>query len=81
MHKLLEYFFPKKSQWIDIAVSKYGTTYKLTQMRIVLNSNKKIFRTTKVVEHCTIDVDSIANKVASINSDAVEQKLWEHYNS
>jgi len=44
MTKLLNYLFPKKSQWFDIGCCETSGTYKLVQMRYNLKTNKKEFR-------------------------------------
>ena len=45
MQRILNYFFPKKSKWIDIYLYDDSGHYKLIQMRYRLDNNKKQFRT------------------------------------
>ena len=44
MKKILNYLFPKKSKWIDIYMFDRSGHYKLIQMRVRLDNNKKEFR-------------------------------------
>lgn len=44
MKSIINYFFPVKSQWFDIAMVDNNGVYKLVQMRYVLKNNKKSFR-------------------------------------
>lgn len=48
MKQILNYFFPKKTKWIDIYMYDRNGHYKLIQMRYTLDNNKKEFRTVDV---------------------------------
>ena len=48
MKKLIEFFRPEKSKWIDVAMFDRDGYYKLIQMRIQLNNNKKTFRVQEI---------------------------------
>lgn len=48
MKTILNYFFPKKTKWIDIQVYESSGYYKLIQMRYRLDNNKKEFRTANI---------------------------------
>jgi hypothetical protein len=39
------FLFPPKSKWIDVGMYDHNGYYKLVQMRIRLDNNKKQFRT------------------------------------
>lgn len=62
MKQILNYFFPKKTKWIDIYMYDRNGHYKLIQMRIRLDNNKKEFR--------------IAN-IGFINDSSVKEKIYE----
>lgn len=44
MNKIINYFIPNKTKWIDIYCFDQSGNYKLLQMRINLKNNKKSFR-------------------------------------
>lgn len=44
MKTIINYLFPKKSQWFDIGTFESSGEYKLIQMRYNLDNNKKSFR-------------------------------------
>jgi len=48
MKKLIEFIRPQKSKWIDVAIFDSAGRYKLVQMRIQLNNNKKTFRVKQI---------------------------------
>lgn len=62
MKKIINYLFPNKSKWIDISMFDRDGYYKLIQMRIRLDNNKKEFR--------------IAN-IGFINDSSVKEKIYE----
>jgi len=62
MKKIINYLFPNKSKWIDISMFDRDGHYKLIQMRIRLDNNKKEFR--------------IAN-IGFINDSSVKEKIYE----
>ncbi len=45
MKKIINYLFPKKSQWFDVGCYERDGHYKLIQMRFNLDNNRKEFRT------------------------------------
>ena len=48
MRSILNYLFPKKSNWIDIYMFEDSGKYKLIQMRYRIDNNKKEFRTASI---------------------------------
>ena len=62
MKKIINYLFPNKSKWIDISMFDRDGYYKLIQIRIRLDNNKKEFR--------------IAN-IGFINDSSVKEKIYE----
>jgi hypothetical protein len=46
--KIINYLFPKKSQWFDVGMFEHLGYYKIIQMRYVLSNNKKTFRVVNI---------------------------------
>ena len=68
MKKIINYIFPEKSQWFDVAMFDSCGEYKLIQMRYVLKNNKKSFRIVNIgfINDPTQKVN-IFNKTMSLN--------------
>jgi hypothetical protein len=72
MKKLIEFFKPQKSKWIDLAIYDLNGHYRLSQMRIQLNNNKKTFRIVHIgfINDYTIKQEMYKNILAT-NSDDI----------
>ena len=61
--KFIEFLRPERSKWIDVGICDISGRYKLIQMRIQLNNNKKTFR---------------VKEIGYINDFAIKQELYKN---
>jgi hypothetical protein len=48
MKKLIEFLFPKKTNWVDVSPFEVSGVYYLLQMRTTIKTNRKEFRRAKM---------------------------------
>lgn len=63
------FLFPPKSKWVDVGMYDDKGYYKLVQMRIRLDNNKKEFRTVSLgFINAYIYRDELFSKILSLNA-------------